>query len=64
MNSFIIVGTEKYFSSSMVKQFPNENLTVSAKKLFCEDCKEVVSLKCSSIRNHVKCEKHGQLRRL
>lgn len=40
-----------------LKQFPNENLTVSAKKLFCEACKEEVSLKCSSIRNHVKCRK-------
>ena len=45
-----------------VKQFPNENLVVSCKKLFCEACKEEVSLKCSSVRNHIKSDKHKSSR--
>ena len=44
-----------------VKQFPDENL-VSCKKLFCEACKKEVSLKCSSLRNHIKSDKHKSSR--
>ena len=38
-------------------QFLDENLVVSCNKLFCEACKEEVSLKCCIIV-HIKSEKH------
>ena len=41
-----------------LKQFPDENLVVSCNKWFCEAYKEEVSLKCSSVRNHIKSAKH------
>ena len=41
-----------------VKNFPNESLTVSNKKLFCKACREEVGLKSSVVHNHVKSSKH------
>ena len=41
-----------------VKQFPNEELVVSSKMLFCWACREEVSFKCSSVKNHIKSDKH------
>ena len=41
-----------------VRQFPDEKLIVSNRKLFCRACREEVSLRSSSIRNHLKSEKH------
>ena len=41
-----------------VRQFPNEELVVSNRRLFCRACREEISLKSSSVRNHVKSVKH------
>ena len=43
-----------------VKEFPNECLTVSAKKLFCAACREEIALKRSIISSHVGASKHIQ----
>ena len=46
---------------SRVHGFPNENLRVSAGKLFCTACREEISLKRSTIAaNHVASAKHKQ----
>ena len=39
--------------SSRVREFPDENLTVSAGNLFCSACREPVSLKKSVIKLHL-----------
>ena len=44
--------------SQQVKEFPNENLTVPNKKLFCNACREEVGLKTSVVHNHVRLNKH------
>ena len=41
-----------------VKEFPNEDLTVSGSRLFCTACKEETGLKATVIRLHVKSNKH------
>ena len=41
-----------------LKKYPNEQLDISAGKLFCKACREELSLKCSSIVNHIKSAKH------
>ena len=41
-----------------LKKFPDEQLSVSAGKLFCKACREVLSLKSSSLSNHLKSQKH------
>lgn len=41
-----------------VKKFPDEQLSVSAGKLFCKACREELSLKSSSLTNHLKSQKH------
>ena len=41
-----------------VKEFPNHSLTVSAGKLFCNACREELSLKKSVVELHIKSEKH------
>lgn len=41
-----------------VKDFPNEKLTVSSRKLFCSACREEVALKKSITEQHLKSEKH------
>ena len=41
-----------------VKKFPNEQLSVSAGRLFCKACREELSLKSSSPMNHLKSQKH------
>ena len=41
-----------------VKKFPDEQLSVSAGKLFCKACREELSLKSSSLSNHLKSQKH------
>ena len=49
-----------------VQEFPGENFSVSAGKLFCCGCREELALKVSTIRLHVKSRKHqsGKERRL
>ena len=44
--------------SQRVKEFPNESLTVSNKRLFCNACREEVGLKSTIVRNHVRSNKH------
>ena len=44
--------------SQRVREFPNEDLTVSNKKLFCNACREEVGLKSSVVHNHVRSNKH------
>ena len=41
-----------------VKEFPNEQLSVSKGRLFCKACREELSLKSSSLMNHLKSQKH------
>lgn len=43
-----------------VKEFPNEHLSVSNGKLFCEACREQLNLKKSSIINHTQSTKHKE----
>lgn len=44
--------------SKRVSEYPNEQLTVSAGKMFCKACREILSLKRNTIENHVKSAKH------
>ena len=44
--------------SQWVRENPDEALTVSNGRLFCSTCHEELSLKSSSIRNHVNSSKH------
>ena len=41
-----------------VKEFSNQSLTVSNKKLFCLACREELSLKRSVLRGHLQSSKH------
>ena len=41
-----------------LKQYPNEPFDISAGKLFCKACREELSLKSSSLSNHIKSSKH------
>ena len=41
-----------------MREFPNEPFTVSAGNLFCSACRDEVSLKISTIRSHIKSNKH------
>ena len=41
-----------------VKEFPEEKLVVSARKLFCTACREELALKKSIIELYIKSEKH------
>ena len=45
-------------ADQQVKEFPDEKLTVSSKKLFCSACREEVALKKSIIEQHLKSDKH------
>ena len=44
--------------SQRVKEFPNDSLTVSNERLFCNACREEVGLKSTVVRNHVRSNKH------
>ena len=43
-----------------VKEFPGQPLCVSNKKLFCNACREELSLKMSGVRNHIHSVKHEE----
>ena len=43
-----------------VKEYPGEYLTVSRGKLFCTACREEVSLKSSSVKNHTRSTTHDE----
>ena len=45
-----------------VREFPNECFTVSAKVLFCEACRQEVSLRNSIIKNHISSAKHSKMK--
>lgn len=47
-----------------VRENPGQSLVVSRGKLFCNVCREVVSLKSSSIKNHTRSAKHHDGRRM
>ena len=47
-------------SLQRVKEFPDEPLCVSNRKLFCNACREEMSLKMSSVRNHIRSTKHKE----
>lgn len=44
--------------SKRVSEFPNELLTVSAGKLFCKCCRQILSVKKSTVDDHISCKKH------
>ena len=44
--------------SKRVSEFPGEHLTVSLKRLLCSACRETLSVKQSTVQNHVKSAKH------
>ena len=46
--------------SERVKEFPNEDLTVSVGRLFCNSCRETISVKRSTVTNHVRSTKHNE----
>lgn len=43
-----------------LKQYPNENLKVLNKNLFCSACQETICLKKSVIDMHIKSSKHSK----
>ena len=47
-----------------VREYPDEPFDKSSGMLFCKGCREQLSLKCSSLQNHMKSSKHkeGKLR--
>ena len=44
--------------STRVREFPDENLTVSAGNLFCSACREPISVKKSIVKLHLDSQKH------
>ena len=44
--------------SNRLKQFPEESLKVLNNKLFCDACREPLSVKKSVIEAHIKSSKH------
>ena len=50
--------------SARVKEFPNEELTVnSVGRLFCKACRETLSVKRSTLANHIKSAKHNKCKK-
>ena len=45
-----------------VQEYSNEPFTVSARKIFHNGCREELSLKRSSLNNHIKCSKRKERR--
>ena len=44
--------------STTIKKIPNEYLSVVSRKLFCEYCRDPVSVKKSVLLQHIKSAKH------
>ena len=44
--------------SKRVSEYPQEPFSVSSGKLFCKACREILSVKSSTLQNHIKSEKH------
>ena len=45
-----------------VREFLNECFTVSARTLFCDACRQEVSLRRSIIKNHIRSSKHSKMK--
>ena len=54
------VDLKKIKPEQRVRDYPSEPLTVSNGKLFCRGCREELCLKSSSIKNHLKSNKHQE----
>ena len=52
------VNAPKVPPANRVKEFPDEQLSVSGGRLFCDACKEVLCVKKSTITYHIKSAKH------
>ena len=57
-SSSVNSGPKGIKPQDQLKKFPNEQLSVSAGKLFCKACREELSLKGSSLSNHMESQKH------
>ena len=44
--------------AQQIKENPNQALVISNRLLFCSTCREELSLKSSSVKNHVESAKH------
>ena len=55
---------ESFSETEVSKVFPNEHLSVVCKKLFCEACREHVSVKKSVLEQHFRSAKHGSGKKL
>ena len=45
-----------------VREFHNECFTVSSRTLFCDTCRQEVSLRRSIIKNHISSSKHSKMK--
>ena len=54
------VDLKKIKPEQRVRDYPSEPLTVFNGKLFCRGCREELCLKSSSIKNHLKSNKHQE----
>ena len=50
----------KVSPSQRVKEFSSEELSISLGRLFCNACRETISVKRSTVLNHVRSVKHGE----
>jgi len=51
---------KKVTAQQHVQEYNNELFTVLAGKLFCDGCREELSLKHSCLKNHVRCSKQKE----
>ena len=50
----------KVLPTQRVSEFPGEQLSVSLGRLFCNACRETLSVKRSTVLNHIKSAKHEE----
>ena len=43
-----------------LKEHPDEPFSISNRKLFCQGCCEEICVKSSSVKNHIKSNKHQE----
>ena len=43
-----------------LKEHPEEPFSISNRKLFCQGCREEICVKSSSVKNHIKSNKHQE----
>ena len=51
-------GTVNIKPGQHIKEYPSEHFTISNGKLFCEACRKQLSLKKSTLNNHIQSTKH------